>query len=66
MITKLKKRYFGNLEVTKTRIEDKSGIEKQFEVMRREGDVCIMLGQSDPDYKKAMILTLNLENEKAF
>jgi hypothetical protein len=53
---------FGNLTITKTRIEDKSGVIKMISVERFDGEFCETLHPSDPDYKKALILSINEDN----
>lgn len=54
---------FGNLFVNKTVIEFKTGEPwKQVEVTRFDGQYHEILVPNDPDYKKAHILSLNLDN----
>ena len=52
---------FGNLTITQTIINDKSGITKHNDVTRNNGKYDELLNHNDPDYSKACIL---IHNEK--
>lgn len=53
---------FGDLNVTQTIIETPQSIYKHLEVDRFNGEYYELLGESDPDYSKAIILMLNQQN----
>ena len=56
---------FGNLEITATRMESKTGIEKHITVQRFNGEYFETLDPMDSDFSKAIKLMLNKENETA-
>lgn len=62
-MTKQTNQTFGNLSITKTRIEDKAGVMKFIEVTRFDGECYELLSPNDADYQKAIILSLNAENQ---
>lgn len=53
---------FGNLTITKTRIESKAGVTKFIEVTRFNGEIYEILDTQDPDYKRALIFSINEDN----
>jgi hypothetical protein len=53
---------FGNLTITRTRMEDKKSINKHIDVSRFNGEYCEILSPQDPDYTKALIMAINEDN----
>lgn len=53
---------FGNLEITQTIIEDKTGTTKMNEVTIFNGEYFELLPETDENFKKAIILMHNQKN----
>jgi hypothetical protein len=56
---------FGNLSITRTRIEGATtGVFKNIEVSRFNGEYWEILPSSDQDHQRVIIMALNKDNEQ--